>query len=109
MNSSNLCGFKCWKISLRSFRISKQDNSDFTEDDMTRNGIRYIRIQSEIFFEPALNIQIGLPEIALVRLDGTIRFVTNDYSKSRYNPSYSKVSIREDNLFIGIYVDFSKM
>lgn len=87
----------------------KQGRTNFTADDIERNGFGTIRNRSELFFEPSLNIQLSLPQIPWLRVDGIISFVTNDYSGNSYDPYNSRASIRDGNLSIGLYFDFSKM
>lgn len=85
----------------RSFVHYGNIHTSYTAEELRDFSLDHIANQTLVFYEPAWNIQFGLPEYPWIKLDLTESVVTGE-------PFYTN-SIRHMNLSIGLTVDFSKI
>lgn len=86
-----------------SFVHFRQENTNYTEGDIGGYGLEQIRNNTKNFFEPSISVQVGLPKIPWVKIEGILSGITN------YRPYNEKAAVRDGNSSIGLYFDFSKM
>jgi len=76
-------------------------NTSYTASEIMAFSLGNIVNKTLDFYEPATNLQFGIPKYSWIKLDLTLAAVAGD-------PFYAK-SIRHLNSSIGLSVDFSKM
>lgn len=105
--SFNYIGSKYLNIGLimkTSFVNYGNIQSNYSESEKESFGLLRIENRMVPFWEPELNMQLGLPQLQWVKIDAAISGVN-----SLRDDIYSKGNYRSNNASIGLSFDFSKM
>ena len=90
-------------ISKNSFVHYGGITTSYTTDELAHYSLNKIANKTIHFSEPALDIQLGFPNIPWLKLDMMWSFATsNDYDETQ-------LDIRSPNFSIGLSMDFSQM
>lgn len=77
--------------------------TSYTPDEFQFFNLERITNRTVSFFEPSMNLQLGIPDYPWIKIDGVFSFT------SYYNPDNPHLNVRGFNASIGLNFDFSKM
>ena len=78
-------------------------STSYTSDELNYFSLDKIKGKTIFYFEPAFNMQLGIPDCDWMKIDGGLNFATDPYRNN------TRIEARSFNAFIGLCFDLSAL